>query len=233
MLIRYAVIADIVGSRALPDRVQAQRTFTDVLVRAGEGLNLPRSPYATVGDEFQAVADSLGAALTLTLRTQLLLPGVLSLRFGVGAGEARDVGANDGAPVQDGPAWWLAREAIDCAHAAQDAGLGFVRTRVRLGAGAPEDPAGPAACENVREHERVTNAMLTLRDQAVQRMRERPRRLMGRLLMGATQVEAAGAEGVTQSAVSALVRGTGAGLLEAQALLAAVTDDRRGRRVLR
>ena len=45
--------------------------------------------------------------------------------------------------------------------------------------------------------------------------------------------QAAGAEGVTQSAVSALVRGTGAGLLEAQALLAAVTDDGRGRRVLR
>ena len=75
--------------------------------------------------------------------------------------------------------------------------------------------------------------MLTLRDQAVQRMRERPRRLMGRLLMGATQVEAAVAEGITQSAVSALVRGTGAGLLEAQALLVAATDDGRGKRVLR
>ena len=231
MPICYAVIADIVGSRDLPDRAQAQRTFTDVLARAGEGLALLQSPYATVGDEFQAIADSLGAALTLTLRTQLLLPGALSLRFGVGAGETREVGAADGAAVQDGSAWWLAREAIDCAHAAQDAGLDFVRTRVRLGADAPEDRAEPAARET--EHERVTNAMLTLRDQAVQRMRERPRRLMGRLLMGATQVEAAVAEGITQSAVSALVRGTGAGLLEAQALLAAVTDDRRGRRVLR
>ena len=231
MVIRYAVIADIVGSRDLPDRARAQRIFVDVLARAGEGLNLPRSPYATVGDEFQAVADGLGAALTLTLRTQLLLPGALSLRFGVGAGEVREVGAADGVPVQDGSAWWLAREAIDCAHAAQDAGLDFVRTRVRLGADAPEDRAEPAARET--EHERVTNAMLTLRDQAVQRMRERPRRLMGRLLMGATQVEAAVAEGITQSAVSALVRGTGAGLLEAQALLVAATDDGRGKRVLR
>ena len=231
MPICYAVIADIVGSRDLPDRAQAQRTFTDVLARAGEGLALLQSPYATVGDEFQAIADSLGAALTLTLRTQLLLPGALSLRFGVGAGETREVGAADGAAVQDGSAWWLAREAIDCAHAAQDAGLDFVRTRVRLGADAPEDRAEPAARET--EHERVTNAMLTLRDQAVQRMRERPRRLMGRLLMGATQVEAAVAEGITQSAVSALVRGTGAGLLEAQALLVAATDDGRGKRVLR
>ena len=143
------------------------------------------------------------------------------------------MGAADGAAVQDGSAWWLAREAIDCAHAAQDAGLDFVRTRVRLGADAPEDRAEPATRETAQEHERVTNAMLTLRDQAVQRMRERPRRLMGRLLMGATQVEAAVAEGITQSAVSALVRGTGAGLLEAQALLVAATDDGRGKRVLR
>ena len=64
-------------------------------------------------------------------------------------------------------------------------------------------------------------------------MRERPRRLLGHLLMGATQVEAAVAEGVTQSAVSALARGTGAGLLEAHSLLAAVTDGGRGRRASR
>ena len=233
MVIRYAVIADIVGSRDLPDRARAQRIFVDVLARAGEGLNLPRSPYATVGDEFQAVADGLGAALTLTLRTQLLLPGALSLRFGVGAGEVREVGAADGVPVQDGSAWWLAREAIDCAHAAQDAGLDFVRTRVRLDAEASEDRVGPAACGTAREHEQMANAMLTLRDQTVQRMRERPRRLIGHLLMGATQVEAAVAEGVTQSAVSALARGTGAGLLEAHSLLAAVTDGGRGRRASR
>lgn len=43
--------------------------------------------------------------------------------------------------------------------------------------------------------------------------------------MGATQVEAAAAEGVTQSAVSALARGTGAGLLAAQALFPAVAGD--------
>ena len=106
MLIQYAIIADIVGSRALPDRARAQQTFIGVLTRAGEGLDLPRSPYATVGDEFQAVAGSLCSALTLTLRTQLLLPDPLSLRFGVGAGEIREVGTVAGAPVQDGSAWW-------------------------------------------------------------------------------------------------------------------------------
>ena len=213
MVVRYAIIADIVGSRRLPDREAAQRIFLDVLVRAGKGLDLPGAPYATVGDEFQAVASDLATALTLTLRTQLLLPSRLSLRFGVGRGEVREVGVGEDAPIRDGPAWWLAREAIDAAHAAQDAEeTGGVR-------GGHEDE-GPAATCGIREHEQVVNAMLTLRDQAVQRMRERPRRLMGRLLMGATQAEAAGAEGVTQSAVSALVRGTGAGVLQAQTLLA-------------
>ena len=128
------------------------------------------------------------------------------------------------AAVQDGSAWWLAREAIDSAHAAQDAGLDFVRTRVRLGADAL-DGAARRTDDLRREHEQVANAMLTFRDQALQRMRDRPRRLMGRLLMGATQVEAAAAEGVTQSAVSALARGTGAGLLAAQALFPAVAGD--------
>lgn len=238
MVVRYAIIADIVGSRRLPDREAAQRIFLDVLVRAGKGLDLPGAPYATVGDEFQAVASDLATALTLTLRTQLLLPSRLSLRFGVGRGEVREVGVGEDAPIRDGPAWWLAREAIDAAHAAQDAGVDFVRTRARLDAeetggvrGGHEDE-GPAATCGIREHEQVVNAMLTLRDQAVQRMRERPRRLMGRLLMGATQAEAAGAEGVTQSAVSALVRGTGAGVLQAQTLLAG-SNGGRGREGLR
>ena len=231
MVVRYAIIADIVGSRRLPDREAAQRIFLDVLVRAGKGLDLPGAPYATVGDEFQAVASDLATALTLTLRTQLLLPSRLSLRFGVGRGEVREVGVGEDAPIRDGPAWWLAREAIDAAHAAQDAGVDFVRTRARLDAeetggvrGGHEDE-GPAATCGIREHEQVVNAMLTLRDQAVQRMRER-------LLMGATQAEAAGAEGVTQSAVSALVRGTGAGVLQAQTLLAD-SNGGRGREGLR
>ena len=101
MVVRYAIIADIVGSRRLPDREAAQRIFLDVLVRAGKGLDLPGAPYATVGDEFQAVASDLATALTLTLRTQLLLPSRLSLRFGVGRGEVREVGVGEDAPIRE------------------------------------------------------------------------------------------------------------------------------------
>ena len=74
MTLRYAVIADIVGSRTLANRADAQRVFESALERASEGLALLQAPYPTVGDEFQAVAYTLEDALLLTLRAQLLLP---------------------------------------------------------------------------------------------------------------------------------------------------------------
>ena len=90
MTLRYAVIADIVGSRTLTNRAEAQRIFEAALERASEGLALLEVPYPTVGDEFQAVAYSLEDALLLTLRAQLLLPPQLQLRFGIGAGRIEE-----------------------------------------------------------------------------------------------------------------------------------------------
>ena len=90
MTLRYAVIADIVGSRTLTNRAEAQRIFEAALERAAEGLGLLEAPYPTVGDEFQAVAYSLEDALLLTLRAQLLLPPQLQLRFGIGAGRIEE-----------------------------------------------------------------------------------------------------------------------------------------------
>ncbi|WP_136313486.1 SatD family protein [Actinomyces procaprae] len=98
MDVYYAIIADIVGSRRLTDRHAVQATFADALTRAAAGLALPQSPIATVGDEFQAIAASLPAALTLTVRVQLLLPEGLALRFGIGVGRVETVSADaDGA----------------------------------------------------------------------------------------------------------------------------------------
>ena len=53
--LRYAVIADIVGSRTLTNRAEAQRIYEAALADASEGLALLQAPYPTVGDEFQAV----------------------------------------------------------------------------------------------------------------------------------------------------------------------------------
>lgn len=216
----YAVIADIISSRRLPDREAAQQQLEAVLSRSATGLELAQEPWPTVGDEFQAVARTLEDALCLTLRVGLLLPPGLALRFGIGAGQVRTVGRQPEGMIQDGSAWWAAREAVDSAHAAQDAGLGFVRTRYRM-APAEERASAPSGAEAVacRAEERYVNALLVLRDQAVDRMAPRPRRLVAHLLMGATQVQAAALEGVTQAAVSDLSRGSAAGLLETHRLL--------------
>ena len=80
--VSYALIADIVGSRELPDRRLAQQAVYEALGRAAEGLALTQRPYATVGDELQAVSATLTDALALTVRTHLLLPEGLGLRFG-------------------------------------------------------------------------------------------------------------------------------------------------------
>ena len=48
-----AILMDIVRSRDLADRADAQRRFETVLAEAAEGLGLITAPCAAVGDEFQ------------------------------------------------------------------------------------------------------------------------------------------------------------------------------------
>lgn len=213
----YALIADIVGSRRLPDRARAQDSIMSTLTQACGGLAMTQAPYATVGDEFQAVAADLAAALTMTLRTHLLLPEGLALRFGVGAGEVSALSTGQGAPIQDGSAWWAARDAVDLAHGLQARGRSFARTWLRVADGAEKSVASGESGES------VVNAMLLLRDQATARMRPRQRRVLAGLLMGGTQVEVARRERLSQQAVSDFVRGPGAALLEAQSLIDSLT----------
>lgn len=222
--LRYAVIADIVGSRALTNRADAQRIFEAALERASEGLALPQVPYPTVGDEFQAVAYTLEDALLLTLRAQLLLPSQLQLRFGIGAGRieefasgvhrqdpARGRGA-ESAALQDGSAWWAARAAINRAHDVQDASNPFIRTWFM--AHASVDSAFSSHCQT------CINAMLTLRDHSILKLSARHRRITASLLLGKTQVEIARAEKLSQQAISDFARGTGAGLIQSSLIIA-------------
>ena len=222
----YAVIADIIRSRDLADRGRAQRVIHETLDRAAEGLGLTQHPYATVGDELQAVSATLADALTLTLRTHLLLPEGLGLRFGIGVGAIYEVegvagsgvDGTSGRPIQDGSAWWAAREAIGKAHHLQDAGRSFIRTWLRI----HPDVVGGSVGERC-ECEGVINSVLILRDQTIFRFQPRQRRIMAGLLMGVTQVEIARQEKVSQQAVSEYARSAGASLLEVQKLLDGVS----------
>ena len=222
--LRYAVIADIVGSRTLTNRADAQRIFEAALERASEGLALLQAPYPTVGDEFQAVAYTLEDALLLTLRAQLLLPPQLQLRFGIGAGRieefasgvhrqapARGRGA-ESAALQDGSAWWAARAAINRAHDVQDASNPFIRTWFMAHASVESEFS--SHCQT------CINAMLSLRDHSILKLSARHRRITASLLLGKTQVEIARAEKLSQQAISDFARGTGAGLIQSSLIIA-------------
>lgn len=224
MTLRYAVIADIVGSRTLTNRADAQKIFEAALERASEGLTLLQAPYPTVGDEFQAVAYTLEDALLLTLRAQLLLPPQLQLRFGIGAGRieefasgvhrqapARGRGA-ESAALQDGSAWWAARAAINRAHDVQDASNPFIRTWFMAHASIESEYS--SHCQT------CVNAMLSLRDHSILKLSARHRRITAALLLGKTQVEIARAEKLSQQAISDFARGTGAGLIQSSLIIA-------------
>ena len=201
MASQCALIADIVGSRALSDRPSAQRALEAVLARAAQGLDLLQEPVAT-----RTLAD----ALVYTARVQLLVPDGLALRFGIGEGQILvldALGADEhGHYLQDGSAWWAARAAIDRAHARQDGASPFQRTWYA------SDPEGAPA-------DAVVNALLTLRDHAVWRLSARQRRIAGALAMGEPQVAIARAETISQQAVSDFARGAGAGVLQSTALI--------------
>ena len=224
MTLRYAVIADIVGSRTLTNRADAQRIFEAALERASEGLALLQAPYPTVGDEFQAVAYTLEDALLLTLRAQLLLSPQLQLRFGIGAGRieefasgvhrqapARGRGA-ESAALQDGSAWWAARAAINRAHDVQDSSNPFIRTWFMAHASVESEFS--SHCQT------CINAMLSLRDHSILKLSARHRRITASLLLGKTQVEIARVEKLSQQAISDFARGTGAGLIQSSLIIA-------------
>lgn len=222
--LRYAVIADIVGSRTLTNRAEAQGLFEASLEKASQGLALLEAPYATVGDEFQAVACSLEDALLLTLRAQLLLPPQLQLRFGIGAGRIEELSAGahrqvparrrggESASLQDGSAWWAARSAINRAHEVQDSSNPFIRTWFVVHSSV--ESSLPLSCQT------GINALLSLRDHAILKLSARHRRITASLLLGKTQVEIARAEKLSQQAISDFARGTGAGLIQSSLIMA-------------
>jgi len=185
-----AVIADIVGSRVLPDRAAGQAALEHAIARIENDVPLAERPLtATVGDELQGVYPSLDAALAALLLLRLALPEGIDCRFGIGVGALGEVPSRAGS-LAEGPGWWAAREAIDAIHAKQARAIPGARTWVAVDA--------QAATVDVR----VVNAYLLARDQLVSAMNARTRRLAYGRLLGATQAELASVEGITQSAVS-------------------------------
>jgi SatD family (SatD) len=204
-----AVIVDLVNSRSMADRRAAQASILSSFSIVDSVVQHDQPLHATVGDEFQAAYPTLSGALEATLLARLALPDDIDCRFGLGLGEVVDVGDGAAGVVQDGSAWWLAREAIDEAHAREDGRTPSARAWFR----SDGDPS----------HESLVNSYLLARDHIVTSMTPRVRRLTLGTMLGKLQAELADAEGITQSAVSQSLRRSGGA-----SLIAAVEELRKG-----
>jgi len=194
---RYALIVDIVRSRDLVDRAAAQHDIEDAFARAAQHVPLEVPLWATVGDEFQAVAARLADAVWTAGVVRLLMPDGLDVRIGIGQGEIRDVAPGAaGVPIQDGSAWWAARAAIDEAHARADGEAPYTRTWYVASEPAPEVDA-------------LLTSQLVLRDRMIDGMTPAQRAQAGASVLGQTQAEIAAVHEVSQSAVSQSLRRSG------------------------
>ena len=180
----YAIIGDVIGSRRLADRSGAQQRVAEALADVSRALPGVQPLEATVGDEFQGAYATLGEATRCTLLVRLALLPAIDVRCGIGVGEATVFDARRTPWLQDGPAWWSAREAIGWMAGARRAS---VRTWLVAPDGATTD---------------LVNAHLLCRDALVDRLNERGWRMLRSALQGASQQRIAEDEGVTKSAVS-------------------------------
>lgn len=194
-----AIIADIVGSRELDDRDDAQLRLEHAFAHQQQLVPLLEGFRPTVGDEFQAVAADVPTALRATLAARLAFPEDVDCRFGLGRGDSREVTSARPDEIRDGSAWWRAREAIEEAHRRMDGGRTTLRSAY----------TGTDAVETA-----TVSAYLVMRDHVVSRMKAVDRALTLGQLAGETQAELARRHGITQSAVSQrLERSGGSALL--------------------
>lgn len=202
-----ALLGDILGSRTVTDRSALHRRLQDVLAHANEQL-APVTPLRiTVGDEYQGVFATVGEAVHASLWLRLALLPDADLRHGIGWGETRVL--QESPRVEDGSAWWVARDAIVEVEArSRRPGLREARVRYERAEGV----TGPDPV--------AVNAALLLRDQLVGGGDDRWLRLLRGLLDGRTQADLAEAEGISPSAVSQRVRHEGiAVVLAAETML--------------
>lgn len=217
--VRVAVIVDLVGSRRHADRMWVHQSMKAAMQQVNALVPFDHPLEATFGDESQGRFMVLDNALRATLLLRLLLPEGMDCRAGIGIGPVEDLGPGAYGPIQDGPAWWSARDAIVEAKAREVSRNPTLRTWYEVA-----DQPGFAADDYAVPT--LINAFLLVRDEVVTQMSPRSRRLLLGLMLGKSQAEMAAAEGITQSAVSQGLRRSGAAaVLSSHELL--VADQRR------
>lgn len=207
------LIGDVIGSRTHVDRPELQVLLNDVLSAINASMEPVQPLRPTIGDEFQGAFAEPAMAIfaSLVVRLRLLELAQVDSRYGVGWGSVTIFDAGAIPASQDGPGWWSARMGIDSAKTLASAPrTSFVRTCM-----GEYDAPGPIDVQG------VVNAFLLCRDATVARMNPRQRRLLRCVLEGFEhQGDLAEREGITQSAVSQNLRGSGAyAIVQAHRLL--------------
>jgi len=200
--IQVALIGDLVGSREAGDRAALHARLVGALDRVNAEQRAAVPLRITVGDEYQGVYDDLGTALRVTLRLRLALLPDVDARHGLGRGSITVL--SERPRVEDGPAWWAARQAIESVETEERrAALRGLRTAYVVAEDAGDAGPDPAA----------VNAALVLRDQLLHGVGADSLSVLAGMLTGMTQKDIATRLGVTASAVSQRVRRDGLGAL--------------------
>lgn len=194
------VIGDLVGSRRSEDRAAVHARFEEAVGAVNEEFAPPVPLRIGLGDEFQGIFASLGAAIAATLRLRMALLPDIDVRQGIGWGQVLVLAEEP--RVEDGPGWWAARAAIETVEAYErKASLRAVRTAYVAADGEP----GPAPA--------LVNAALMSRDQVVTGLSERSVSVLRGLMRDRRQQDIADELGISASAVSQRIRADGIGVV--------------------
>ena len=185
----YAIIGDIVSSRQLDSREEVHHHLIRALTVLTPVLRPIQPLQPTVGDEFQGVFADLADATRATLLLRLELLPYADTRYGIGRGDVSVIDSARSPFIQDGSAWWRAREGLK--ELAKKS-----RRHQRSWLVTADQPAPPSSEES------LANAYLMCRDALVDRLTPKGRAMLALALGGATQAEIADALAISESAVS-------------------------------
>ena len=122
-----ALIGDIIESKKIQDRAQVQQQ----LLRLMKELNWQYQDYlispftVTTGDEFQALFSPNSYMFQIIDQLSVAF-SPYEIRFGIGVGEMVTEINKEQSIGSDGPAYWLAREAINHIHDKNDYGINHI-----------------------------------------------------------------------------------------------------------
>ncbi len=187
--IRAALLGDVVSSR-LGDRRDLHRAVLSAVDVTNARVAPLDTLRPTVGDEVQGVYADVTAALAASFTLRLHLAPEWDVRFGVGVGGVEVIDESLG--IQDGPAWWRAREALDWVRELSERpGHESARTAIR-------DPRPGAAA--------LMDATVRLVDAHLAGLRPGTLRTLRGLWAGDDNATVAASEGISESANSQRVR---------------------------